>query len=147
MLTDAPQVIFWILRDANILKSTSKLTFADLNIGIPTLIISLEMVPFSIFFHYAYSVRQYIASGDTKSANESNLSNSYSIQGQNYQGGFLGGKAWLATFNPTETWRAVVFAFKMASELREESVADGYRAGGLHGPLQDKIGSLSIVAA
>ena len=88
------------------------------------------MLPFSIFFHYAYSVRQYIVSGD-----------------QNYQGGFLGGKAWLATFNPTETWRAVVFAFKMASELREESVADGYHAGGLHGPLQDKTGSLSIVAA
>jgi hypothetical protein len=35
------------------------LTWADVNIGLPTLIISLLMVPFSLFFHYAYSIKPY----------------------------------------------------------------------------------------
>lgn len=53
------QIIFWILHSTNVLKETSKFTFADINMGLQTMLICIEMVPFSIFFHWAYDVAAY----------------------------------------------------------------------------------------
>jgi len=136
-LTFVQGIVFWILRDAHVLKSTSKLTFADLNIGIPTMIICLETVPLSIFFHYAYSVRPYIITRGSTSVNQSDLGKSYPIESQSYQGGFLGFNAMLAMLNPTETLRVIRFAFQMASEMRQESAGENYRVGVPHSPLKD----------
>lgn len=57
------------------LSPTTKLTTLDLTIGIPHLIVSLEMVIFSIVFLKVYGVGE------------------YTVGSANYQGGFMGIKA------------------------------------------------------
>jgi hypothetical protein len=82
------------------LKPTAKLTFADVNIGIPALIICLQNVPLAIFFHYAYPVTPYIVTAES---------------GAEYQGGFCGWRGWVSIFNPMEVGRGFIFAFQMAA--------------------------------
>lgn len=53
------------------------------------------MVPFALFFPYAYRVSPYVNAGP-------------------YKGGLLGGRAWIGVFNPMEILRAIKFAFDMA---------------------------------
>lgn len=38
---------------------------------------------------------------------------------KSYHGGFLGWRAWVATLNILETWKAILFAFQMALEDRQ----------------------------
>jgi hypothetical protein len=38
-----------------------------------------------------------------------------------YHGGFLGWRAWVATMNPLETWKAIIMAFSMALADRRRS--------------------------
>lgn len=57
------------------LSPTNKLTTRDLTSGIPNLLISLEMVIFSILFLKVYAVGEYVKGTET------------------YQGGFMGIKA------------------------------------------------------
>jgi hypothetical protein len=85
------------------LNPTSKLTFADLNIRIPALIICLQNVPLAFFFHYAYPYTPYVT---TLESNEK------------YHGGFLGWKGWISVFNPMEVARGVIFSFRMAAQLQ-----------------------------
>ncbi|KAJ5376953.1 hypothetical protein N7509_013839 [Penicillium cosmopolitanum] len=116
------RIIFAILRTANTLNPTAKLSYADVNIGIPNLIICLQMVPFALFFPYAYSVSPYLSV------------DSY----HPYHGGFLGVNAWIGLFNPMEILRATAFAFGMAAELRKDGAIEragdtGYYARQGHG--------------
>jgi Organic solute transporter Ostalpha len=100
------------------------LTYADLNIGIPNLVTCVEMVPFSIFFHYAYAYRSYIIRPRSVSTSESNAGRHIP---QNYQGGFLGLRAWLVMWNPKEILDAIAFAFRVTAEQRQngQGYADG----------------------
>lgn len=66
------------------------------------------MVPFALFFPYAYSVSPYLSV------------DSY----HPYQGGFLGVNAWIGLFNPMEILRATAFAFGMAAELRKDGAIE-----------------------
>lgn len=81
------------------------------------------MVPFSIFFHYAYNVGPYIlrshgydpkvqesAAGNYQKPSEVSIS-------QGYEGGPLGVRAWLGLFNPMEMLRAIKFGLNMAQEV------------------------------
>lgn len=138
--TDTSQIIFWVLRDVDVLNPTSMLTFADLNIGIPTLMTCLEMVPISIFFHFAYSVRPYIIHSSSTSSNCTEVGDCSEVQNQRYHGGVFGFKAWIAMCNPTETLKAISLAVKMAWEWRTVGLAhrgiwrspprQGYTSGG-----------------
>jgi len=110
------------------------------------MIVCIELVPFSIFFHYAYDVAAYdltkarpLPLSDIASTNSSTGSveeggytgyQSQSGLGQPmkqqqsrfgndtgaYYGGFLGFRAWLSLLDPRETLRAISFAFVMRSE-------------------------------
>src|SRR5271163_3702610 len=82
------------------LNPTGKLTFADLNIGIPALIICLQNVPLAIFFHYAYPHTPYVVTVQS---------------GSKYHGGFCGWRGWVSIFNPMEVARGVLFTFQMAA--------------------------------
>ncbi|KEF56161.1 uncharacterized protein A1O9_07742 [Exophiala aquamarina CBS 119918] len=59
LITFLQKIVFLILHSTNLLKESSKLTYADVNMGIETMLVCVEMVPFSIFFHYAYDVAAY----------------------------------------------------------------------------------------
>lgn len=98
---------------------TSKLTYADTHVGIPVLVNCVQMVPISLFFHYAYTFRPYVISkGDhaIRHTNAEGRENVYVPQ-ERYQGGFLGHRALLLALNPIEVFEGIYFAFKMATEL------------------------------
>jgi len=116
-------IIFWILTDTNSLNGTSKLTYADLNMGIPSLLTCIEIVPIAFFLIYAYPVRPYLLGRTGAVDMESGRKNYQS----SYQGGFLGIRAFLAILNPRELIEAIGFAFTMAT--------DGH--GGASQPLND----------
>jgi hypothetical protein len=82
------------------LNPTATLTFADLNIGIPALIICLQNVPLAFFFHFAYPYKPYILTPESNGR---------------YRGGFCGWRGWVSIFNPMEVVRGVLFTFEMAS--------------------------------
>lgn len=112
--------------------------------GIQTMLTCIEMVPFSIFFHYAYDVKPYLISStrplcpstmtnphaqydDSKPAlspmlRTTDADSDYVTEGLRYQDGFLGYRAWISLFNPMEIIRGMMFAFRMASELRSGNV-------------------------
>lgn len=95
----------------------------------------IEMVPFSVFFHYAYTVKPYILpksshQGATQYIPLTKQPRSES-QGEpmpeepairSYQAGPLGVRAWIAVISPMEVLRGIAFAFKMAKELKGRPV-------------------------
>ncbi|KAJ5190997.1 uncharacterized protein N7498_009982 [Penicillium cinerascens] len=104
-LSFVERIIFTILRSTNTLKPTSTLSYGDTNIGIPNLLICLQMVLFALFFPYAYRVSPYINGGP-------------------YKGGSLGGRAWIGMLSPMEILRAIKFACNMAQSRRTKKSAD-----------------------
>jgi hypothetical protein len=103
------QIIIWILESTPVLNPTDKLTYADLNIGIPALLSCLEMVPISLLLIWAYPVGpyKYGQSGEAceRQSGERNT--------RSYQGGFLGVRAFIAVANPMETIKGVALAFEL----------------------------------
>ena len=127
-------IIFQILRSTGALKESSTMTYADVNFGIDTLTTCVIMVPFSIFFHYAYDVSpydlnkprmlplseippQYGGDGEITPFNQSRHM-AEQQEGARYYGGVLGWKAWLRVFDPREIGRAIVFAFTMRAQAQ-----------------------------
>lgn len=51
--------LFKILVQHNVLKPSSKLSYADLLYGVPAALTSMESVLFALSFHYAYSSGEY----------------------------------------------------------------------------------------
>ncbi|VUC26645.1 unnamed protein product, partial [Clonostachys rosea] len=103
-LTFFQAILFWILTDTGSLKESATLTYADLHIGLPNMILCIEMVPLSLFFFWAYPWGVYLVGKggfDSKVA----LTNPY-------QGGPFGIWAWLQMLNPSDTFKAIIFMFK-----------------------------------
>ncbi|KAF9871477.1 duf300 domain-containing protein [Colletotrichum karsti] len=120
-LTFLENIIFWILRDVNVLNPTPMLTWADLNIGIPSMLICIEMFPLSIFFHYAYSYRPYvIGSGRSRRPIAGDLE---AYEPQTYSGGPLGFWALIELWNPMEIVEAIRFGLHMKAEQRRQKNA------------------------
>ncbi|KAJ5654692.1 hypothetical protein N7490_001695 [Penicillium lividum] len=117
-------IIFTVLRSTNVLKSTSTLSYADVNIGIPNLVVCLQMVPFSIFFHYAYNVGPYKLRNQNSSYHPTVQEAAQEFHGKadqlaiplHYEGGPLGVRAWIGLFNPMEICRAIKFGFYMTQQ-------------------------------
>jgi hypothetical protein len=111
------------------------MTYADVNFGFETMATCILMVPFSIFFHYAYNVAPYdlrkpkmlplseippmylgADAGENEAFNQSrHMAPRDDHEGQ-YYGGFLGWKAWIHVLDPREILQALVFAFTMRKE-------------------------------
>lgn len=113
------QIIFWILDgvDPSPLTPNSRMNEADVTVGIPAIVNCLVMVPFSIFFHYAYDVGPYIIGHRQHHPAEGG----HFSQGnypQHYQGGFLGIRAFAGMMDPRELLGAIGFVFKMGPPKR-----------------------------
>ncbi|OLN88154.1 Transmembrane protein 184C [Colletotrichum chlorophyti] len=120
-LTFIENIIFWILRDVGVLSPTPKLTWADLRVGIPSMLICIEMFPLAIFFHYAYSYRPYvIRSGRARHALAGDPE---AHEAQAYTGGPLGLWALVQAWNPMEILRAIRFGLHMKAEERRQKRA------------------------
>lgn len=113
------QIIFWILNDINPspLAPSSMLNEADVTFGIPALVSCCLMVPFSIFFHYAYDVKPYIISRNPDPE---------AAQYLHYQGGFLGIRAFTGFLNPSEVLSAMAFTFTLLSKKKSGNSSAGY---------------------
>ncbi|KUL90064.1 hypothetical protein ZTR_02843 [Talaromyces verruculosus] len=110
-------IILLILRSTDVLKESSTLTWADVNIGLPTLIISLLMVPFSLVFHYAYSIKPYRLSKIALNQAENGKNEAFApLQ---YQGGLFNLKMWFSVFIPTDLVRGIKGRRSYSSVARE----------------------------
>lgn len=114
-----------ILHSTNALKETSTLSYADVYIGLPTMIICIQMVPFAFFFHYAYSTEHYRVNGSN--ARPGNSQEYFAVEKteagrtyklRQYQGGPLSIYAWLAFFNVLEFFREITSTYRMFREGR-----------------------------
>ncbi|EMT71736.1 hypothetical protein FOC4_g10010253 [Fusarium odoratissimum] len=91
------RILFWVLTDIGVLKETDTLTFADLHIGIPNLLICIEMAPLSLFFLWVYSWRVYV-----KNSHGSYVTMDRPGQRPRlYHGGPIGVHAWLTMIKPS----------------------------------------------
>ncbi|RAL13081.1 OSTA/TMEM184 family protein, partial [Aspergillus homomorphus CBS 101889] len=103
------KIIFFALGTTDTLKTNAQLTYADVKIGIPTMVVCIQMVPFALFFHYAYSIRPYVIRKTLPTVQPS-LNPAYAaVTELRYQGGPLGVRAWLGLLDPREILSAVRF--------------------------------------
>ncbi|KAJ5646963.1 hypothetical protein N7490_003335 [Penicillium lividum] len=103
------QVAFMILESSKIFKETSKLSYADVHMGIPTMVICVQMVPFAFFMRYAFSTKVYrvkLSPSDSEQKLAEVNEHGRPVP-RSYQGGPYGIYAWLAYYNPTEYMREV----------------------------------------
>ncbi|KAH8696576.1 organic solute transporter Ostalpha-domain-containing protein [Talaromyces proteolyticus] len=128
-------IIFLILTSTNALHATATMTYADVKVGIPNLLICVQTLLFSLFFHYAYKVSPY-----RTQSKEAILIPSHEGQygpGDNYnqlppsynQSRMSAGRAWLAMLDPREILSAIKFMFTMRSEAEMGTSYDGGYGG------------------
>lgn len=121
------QIVYMILQRVNPspLQPTAKLSYTDVQIGIPLLIVMLELVIFSVFFHFAYSITPYVLSSYAPKVTNNTDEDQGFVSGEDatrsYQGGPLGIRAWAAIFNPME----IVAAWRFAFNLRTDALQSG----------------------
>ena len=84
------------------------MTYADLSVGIPSLLSCLEMVPISLIVVWAYPVGPYRVQSSNARQGSGNDCNRIS-----YQGGFLGVKAFIGMMNPSDAINGTAFAVKL----------------------------------
>lgn len=118
-----------ILDATGTLKPSATLSHADTIIGLPTLIICLQVVPFAFLFYYAYSIKPYTALNVECTSNPQYLavvgSETGSPRVQRYQGGPLGINAWIALFSLGELFRDIKSTFHMFRDYRMEKMETG----------------------
>lgn len=112
-----------ILDSTDTLKPSSTLNYADIIIGLPTLIICLQMVPFACFFFYAYSIKPYTTFDVKRTSGDSEHLAAFDSETgspgmRRYKGGALGVNAWIALFNPGELYRSIRATRKMFNDSR-----------------------------
>ena len=110
------QILFLILDSTKVLKPTKYLSYADVHIGLPTMIICIQLVPFDFFIHYAYSTKPYLVREKPGSTQYARNSQEYlnapppenmpsRPEPRSYQGGPGGLYAWAAYLNPLDMFR------------------------------------------
>jgi hypothetical protein len=121
-----------VLDATGALKPSDTLSYADIIIGLPTLIICLQVVPFAFLFYHAYSIKPYTKMNVKRSGGSQQYlavvdSETGGPRVKRYQGGPLGVNAWLALFNPGELFRDIKNTYKMfhasETELKETTMS------------------------
>jgi hypothetical protein len=104
------------------------------------------MVPLSVFFPFAYPSRPYYVS--RRAAPTEDVAAEV-LTPKLYCGGFIGWRAWAASMNPLQAWKAILFGFSILLAHRPRSPQEnlvpsgedeydmGYQdlpsGGGIHG--------------
>ncbi len=86
----------------NVVSPTAKIAYPDLKVGIPSLLLCIEMALFAVLHLFAFSWKPYSSSNSTSDYPMSPLKNAH---GPN-QGGFLGVKAFVDAMNPWDLVKA-----------------------------------------
>ncbi|CAI7671214.1 unnamed protein product [Penicillium manginii] len=121
------KIIFMILSGTGVLKRVKSLTYIDIAMGLPTMVICVQMVPLALFVCYTYRTqpyeisnnaprtmrpREYQALGDD--ADEALMSGFT----KRYQGGWLGLHAWAVYLSPLTLFIDVREAYVMIHKAR-----------------------------
>ncbi|CZT10844.1 hypothetical protein WAI453_007960 [Rhynchosporium graminicola] len=86
----------------NIVVPTAKIAYPDLKVGIPSLLLCIEMALFAILHLFAFSWKPYASSSSSSTYPMSNIKNTLGPK----QGGFLGIKAFIDAMNPWDLVKA-----------------------------------------
>ncbi|KAH8668627.1 organic solute transporter Ostalpha-domain-containing protein [Xylariales sp. PMI_506] len=123
-------IVYMILTRINPspLAPTAKLSYTDINLGIPLLIVELELVVFAIFFQWAYSPAPYLHTSYAQTP--LSVGKDDENADRSYQGGFLGIRAGLMALNLSEFFAALAFGPKI-----KNAIALGPRNSDAHQPL------------
>lgn len=80
--------------------------------GLPSMLLCIEMVPISLLLVYAYNAGPYFI---RRPRNDDSAREELQQAGvlRTYQGGFLGWKVLVAILDPKETLQAILFAVKL----------------------------------
>ena len=101
------------LTSTGAVKANAKFQTPDIKVGIPAMLLCIEMALFSIFHLWAFSYKPYIIGGKDYLSEVPLGEESSSLQGTNhYQGGFMGVKALIDAMNPWDMIKAVGRAAK-----------------------------------
>lgn len=119
-----------VLDSTGTLKPSDTLSYADTIIGLPTLIICLQVVPFAFFFYHAYSVKPYMTLNVKRTSDSQQFlavvdSETGRPRVKRYQGGPSGIYAWLALFNPGELFRDIKSTLNMFRDSKTEHMRTG----------------------
>lgn len=115
------QTIFTFLTSGNDLHPTSHITFKDLSIGLPNLIISCEMVIFSLAFLYIYRTQEYIFKNSASTA--------VPLGHGGYQGGFMGLRAYGQALNIIDILQGIISVPGLLLNKRGSSRQSGRNGG------------------
>ena len=95
------QLLISLLTSTKALEPSDKINYADFKIGIPSMLLCIEMAIFAVMHIYAFSYKDYRISKATAH-----------YEGGGYQGGFLGWKAFLDAYNPWDIISAIGRSFR-----------------------------------
>ncbi|KAL1874183.1 hypothetical protein Plec18167_006120 [Paecilomyces lecythidis] len=121
------KIIFLILTGTKVLKPSASMTYIDVMMGLPTMVICVQMVPLSVLVLFAYSTKPYEVSNSARTfrpqeyqAVESDCDERTLMSGfqKRYQGGRWGLRAWLVYLNPLELFRDVKSAYDLIHSAR-----------------------------
>ncbi|BCS28397.1 OSTA/TMEM184 family protein [Aspergillus puulaauensis] len=123
------KILFLILQGVNALQVNDTLTYVDVLIGLPEMVICVQMVPLCFLVLYAYRTKPYEISNAARTvtlqprayqALESDHDEEalVSESQRRYQGGWLGLHAWAAYLNPLGLLLDVISAHRMISKAR-----------------------------
>ncbi|KAJ5173168.1 hypothetical protein N7492_005761 [Penicillium capsulatum] len=119
------KILFLILTGTKVLKPNETLSGVDVMIGLPNLVICIQMVPLCFLVLYAYRTTPYeISSAPTTlrprqyQALEGDEEALVGGIQKRYQGGWMGLHAWAVYLNPLELLRDVISAYRMITRAR-----------------------------
>lgn len=104
------------------------MTYIDVMMGLPTMVICVQMVPLSFLVLYAYGTKPYEISDSASTLRAQEYQAVESVGDEEafmsdfekgYQGGRWGLRAWARYLNPLQLLREVMSAYVMIREARE----------------------------
>ena len=103
------KIVLSFLNGAGVLVASDRITQPDITIGIPALLIDIEMACFAVLHIFAYPIKEYkIGASLPEAGTDPALDKSF------YQGGPFGIKAYADAFNPWDIIKAIGRGFKWA---------------------------------
>ncbi|KAL2832788.1 transmembrane protein [Aspergillus pseudoustus] len=128
------KILFLILEGVGVLHASNTLTYVDIMMGLPELIICVQMVPLSFLLLYAYRTkpyellpgedrpREYQALGGSDHDHDDDSNDTLIAEGsrgqQRYHGGWMGLHAWAAYLSPLSLLMAVISGHRLISRAR-----------------------------
>ncbi|KIW13358.1 hypothetical protein PV08_08546 [Exophiala spinifera] len=122
------KILFLILTGTKVLTPSASMTYIDVMMGLPTIVICVQMVPLSFLVLYAYRTKPYEVSDSVSilrvqgyqavesAGDEEAFMSDFE---KRYQGGRWGLRAWARYLNPLQLLREVMSAHVMIHKARE----------------------------